>query len=224
MYGPPQAPRPSPPPSPPGPASGGLIALRVLFAALPLLSCGFLAWAPMLRLAILTQKVRDWVFFGLTFVVATALFVYMGVTGEKEASDLEAVIGVGTILALGAGSVAYYLVGEIRHYDRRRAPAVPPPFRPLGYVYGPDGSAVTTTPSGAPAPYICAPPAPAQPHQPVQPHAPAQPHQPAQPVQPHQPPTAPRIEQVRAELDELSDLLRKDGRDGQDGREGESHR
>ncbi|MEU7517445.1 hypothetical protein AB0B13_36340 [Streptomyces sp. NPDC042898] len=201
MYGPPQAPRPSPQ-SPPGPASGGLIALRVLFVALPLLSCGFLAWAPMLRLAILTQKVRDWVFCGLAFVVATALFVYMGITGEKEASDLEAVVGVGTILALGAGSVAYYLVGEIRHYDRRRAlpAAVPPPFRPLGYAYGPDGSAVTTTPSGAPAPYVCAPPPPAQ------------------PAQPHQPPTAPRIDQVRAELDELSDLLRKDGREGEGSR------
>ncbi|MFB7588242.1 hypothetical protein [Streptomyces sp. NPDC056169] len=198
MYGPPQAPQPSP--TPPGPASGGLIALRVLFVALPLLSCGFLAWAPMLRLAILTGKVRDWVFCGLTFVVATALFVYMGVTGEKESSDLEAFVGVGTILALGAGSIAYYLVGEIRHHDRRRAMPlpgpVPPPYRPLGYVYGPDGAPVTTTPSGGPAPYICAPPAPAQP----------------------QPPTAPRIDQVRAELDELSDLLRKDGREGEGSR------
>ncbi|MEU3747895.1 MULTISPECIES: hypothetical protein [Streptomyces] len=194
MYGPPQAPQPSPP----GPASGGLIALRVLFVALPLLSCGFLAWAPMLRLAILTRAVRDWVFFGLAFVVATALFVYMGVTGEKEATDLEAVIGVGTILALGAGSVAYYLVGEIRYYDRRRAMAVPAPYGPLGYGYGPDRSAATTTPSSppAPAPYFGAVP------------------------QPVQPPTAPRIEQVRAELDELSDLLRQDGRDGRDGPHG----
>ncbi|MEU3689615.1 hypothetical protein [Streptomyces narbonensis] len=207
MYGPPQAPQPSPP----GPASGGLIALRVLFVALPLLSCGFLAWAPMLRLAILTRTVRDWVFFGLAFAVATALFVYMGVTGEKETTDLEAVIGVGTILALGAGSVAYYLVGEIRYYDRRRAMPVPPPYGPLGYGYGPDRSAATTTPSPAqaPAPYFGAAP---------------------QPAQPVQPPTAPRIEQVRAELDELSDLLRQDGRDGRDvwdgrdGREGEGRR
>ncbi|MFE7584200.1 hypothetical protein ACFU5Y_21885 [Streptomyces gardneri] len=191
MYGPPQAPQPQN-----GPASGGLIALRVLFVALPLLSCGFLAWAPMLRLAILTRAVRDWVFFGLAFVAATALFVYMGVTGEKETTDLEAVIGVGTILALGAGSVAYYLVGEIRHYDRRRAMPVPPPYGPPGYVYGPNGSAATTTPSAGPAPYLGAVP---------------------QPAQPVQPPTAPRIEQVRAELDELSDLLRKDGRDGGEG-------
>lgn len=208
MYGPPQAPAPQPPPSPHGPASGasgGLIALRVLFVAIPLLSCGFLAWAPMLRLAILTRAVRDWVSFGLTFAVGTGLFVYIGVTGEKESSDLEAFVGVGTILALGAGSIAYYLVGEMRYYDRRRATPVPvpPPFRPLGYAYGPDGAAVTTTPSGAPAPYICAPPAPAQ------------------PTHPAQPATAPRIEQVRAELDELSDLLRKDGRDG---REGEGRR
>ncbi|MEU7073692.1 hypothetical protein AB0B30_13000 [Streptomyces narbonensis] len=194
MYGHPQAPQPSPP-GPASGASGGLIALRVLFVALPLLSCGFLAWAPMLRLAILTRAVRDWVFFGLAFVVATALFVYMGVTGEKETTDLEAVIGVGTILALGAGSVAYYLVGELRHYERRRAMPVPPPYGPAGYGYGPDRSTAATTPSVTPAPYFGVP-------------------QPAQPVQPS---TAPRIEQVRAELDELSDLLRQDGRDGREG-------
>ncbi|MET9672420.1 hypothetical protein ABZY68_04880 [Streptomyces sp. NPDC006482] len=219
MYGPPQAPQsPQVPQSPSGPASGGLIALRVLFVALALLSCGFLAWAPLLRLAVLTRTVRDWVVFGLTFVAATALFVYIGTSPDEEPSDLEAFLGVGTILVLGAGSVAYYLVGEIRHHDRRRAMPmpVPPPYRPLGYVYGPDGSAVTTTPSGAPAPYICAPP---QPMPPAQPIHPAQPTPPAQPTHPaHQPPTAPRIDQVRAELDELSDLLRKDGREGEDRR------
>ncbi|MFF8838415.1 hypothetical protein [Streptomyces sp. NPDC015130] len=201
MYGPPQAPQPSPP-GPASGASGGLIALRALFVALPLLSCGFLAWAPMLRLAILTRTVRDWVFFGLSFVVATALFVYMGATGEKETTDLEAVLGVGTILALGAGSVAYYLVGEIRHHERRRAAQVPAPYGPVGYAYGPNPSTATTTPSvpPAPSPYGAAAP---------------------------QPPAAPRIEQVRAELDELSDLLRRDGRDGRDGRpdgEGEDRR
>ncbi|MGW6394260.1 hypothetical protein ACWFR1_28015 [Streptomyces sp. NPDC055103] len=205
MYGPPQVPQ-VPQPLPPGPAagaSGGLIALRVLFVVLPLLSCGILAWAPMLRLAILTRTVRDWVAFGMTFVAATAFFVYMGITGDEEPTDLEAFLGVGTILVLGAGSVAYYLVGELRHHERRRAMPVPPPHRPLGYSYGPDGAAVTTTSSGAPAPYICAPPP---------------------PVNPVQPASAPRIEQVRAELDELSDLLRKDGQDRQAGREGEGRR
>ncbi|MFB7516412.1 hypothetical protein [Streptomyces sp. NPDC056144] len=201
MYGPSQAPQPPPQPTS---ASGGLIALRVLFVALPLLSCGFLAGAPLLRLAVLTRRARDWWLFGLAVVASLALFVYMGVTGsdQEEVSDLEGFLGVGAILALGAGSVTYYLVGEIRHFDRVRALSVPPqPYRPTGYAYGAGGTAVTVPSAGAaaPNPYLGAPPQPPQPT-------------------PQPSSAAPRIDQVRAELDELSDLLRKDGREGDGGR------
>ncbi|MFE5908415.1 hypothetical protein ACFQ6B_04920 [Streptomyces wedmorensis] len=197
MYGPPQAPQP-----PKSPASGGLIALRVLFAALPLLSCGFLAWAPLLRLAIVTRRALDWVLCGLAFAAGAALFSYAAATGDKESGTLEAFVGVGTITVLAAGSVTYYLVAEIRHYERRRtAPGqVPPPYGPLGHAYGADGAAVTVpSPVGRPNPYTSAPP-------------------PEPPAQTPQPPAAPRIEQVRAELDELSDLLRKNAPEGEDRR------
>ncbi|MEX0171707.1 hypothetical protein [Streptomyces sp. LMG1-1-1.1] len=194
MYGHPQAPK-----SPQSPASGGLIALRVLFAALPLLSCGFLAWAPLLRLAIVTRRTLDWVLFGLAFLAGGALFAYAAATGEEEGSTLEAFVGIGTITVLAAGSVTYYLVAEIRHFERRRVALeqAPPPYRPLGHGYGADGAAVTVpSPLGPPNPYTSTPP----------------------PEPPVKPPVAPRIEQVRAELDELSDLLRKNAPEGEDRR------
>ncbi|MEU5219107.1 hypothetical protein AB0G79_23320 [Streptomyces sp. NPDC020807] len=205
MYGPHQAPQ-TPPPTPATGTSGGQIALRVLFVALPLLSCGFLAGAPLLRLAVLTRRARDWWLFGAAVVASLALFVYLGITGneKEEVSDLEGFLGVGAILALGAGSVTYYLVGEIRHFDRVRAlhAHVPP-----SHAYGPGGIGVTVPSAGAatPNPYLSPPP-----HQSAPPPVPQSVPQPGA--------AAPRLDQVRAELDELSDLLRKDGREGGDGR------
>ncbi|MGW8765374.1 hypothetical protein ACWGN5_23015 [Streptomyces sp. NPDC055815] len=184
MYGPPQAPQVPQPPS--SPASGGRIALLVLFSALALLSCGFLAWAPMLRLAVVTRRALDWVLFAVTFLVAAGLFTYAGVTGDKEPTTAESFIGVGVMVLLVAGSLTYYLVTEIRRFDR---PAAAPAFHP-----GHDHATAVTVPSafGNPNPYT----------------GPAV-----------VPPTAPgpRIDQVRAELDELSDLLRKDTGNGGEG-------
>ncbi|MFF7778503.1 hypothetical protein ACFZCG_29305 [Streptomyces tanashiensis] len=181
MYGPPQAPQvPQPPKSP---VSGGRIALLVLFSALALLSCGFLAWAPMLRLAVVTRRALDWVLFGATFLLSAGLFTYAGVTGDEEPTTTESFIGVGVMVLLVAGSISYYLVTEIRHLDRNGAA---PAYRPAGYDHGTAVTVPSAVPNPNPNPY-------------------------ARPVVP-QPPTAPgpRIDQVRAELDELSDLLRKD--------------
>ncbi|GGV02588.1 hypothetical protein GCM10010275_47070 [Streptomyces litmocidini] len=193
MYGPPQAPQvPQPSKSP---ASGGRIALLVLFSALALLSCGFLAWAPMLRLAIVTRRALDWVLFGATFLLSAGLFAYAAATGDQESTTTEALVAVGIMVVLVAGSITYSLVTEIRRLDRSVAAA--PALRPPGY----DPSAAVTVPSpiGNPNPYVgpvAAPPA----------------------VRAPQPPAAhgPRIDQVRAELDELSDLLRHQRED--DGR------
>ncbi|MGW0121111.1 hypothetical protein [Streptomyces sp. NPDC003327] len=197
MYGPPQ-----PPSSPQGPSSGGLIALRVLFVVLALGSCGFLGWAPLLRLAVVTRRKVDWALFGTALAAATGLFVYIGLTAEKEGSDLEAFLGVGTLVALAAGSIAYYLVAEIRHFERRAAAAVPPPY---AYPYGGAPGTAVTVPNPAPGPHAYGYP-------PVPPPVTGAAHGAA---------PAPRIEQVKAELDELSDLLRKDrGTAG----EGEGHR
>ncbi|MEU1225424.1 hypothetical protein [Streptomyces sp. NPDC005828] len=181
MYGPPQAPQvPQPSKSP---ASGGRIALLVLFSLLALLSCGFLAWAPMLRLAIVTRRAMDWVLFGLTFLVAAGLFTYAGVTGDEEPTTTESFVAVGIMVALVAGSITYYLVTEIRRLDRPDTAA--PAFLPPGYD---PGAAVTVPSPASPNPY-------------------ARPVVPPPAVPPPAVP-APRIDQVRAELDELSDLLR----------------
>ncbi|MFJ4907771.1 hypothetical protein ACIQCR_24345 [Streptomyces sp. NPDC093249] len=190
MYGPPQAPQgppPRPAPSPRKPAPRGLVPLRVLFCALALLSCGFLGWAPLLRLAVVTRRTADRALFGIALLGSAALFTYMVATAEKEeVGGLEAFLGVGTMVLLAAGSLTYYLVAEIRHFDRLRT--APPHLPPLGY----DSATAATVPSGGPAPlnpYTAGPP-------------------PAHAAPP------PRIQQVRAELDELSDLLRRgDGRD-----------
>ncbi|WP_030690321.1 hypothetical protein [Streptomyces globisporus] len=185
MYGPPQAPQvPQPPKSP---ASGGRIALLALFSALALLSCGFLAWASMLRLAIVTRRALDWALFGVTFLLSAGLFAYAAATGDEEPTTAESLIAVGIMVVLVAGSLTYYLVTEIRRLDRPGAGA--PALRPPGYV--PSAAVTVPSPGGNPNPYarpVAVPPA----------------------VQAPQPPAGhgPRIDQVRAELDELSDLLR----------------
>ncbi|MFE7511714.1 hypothetical protein [Streptomyces sp. NPDC057540] len=183
MYGPPQAPQvPQPPKSP---VTGGRVALLVLFCALALLSCGFLAWAPMLRVAVLTRRARDWVLFGVTFAVAAGLFTYAGVTGDEEATTAESFVAVGIMMLLVAGPMAYYLVTELRRLDRGGAA---PAYRPPGH----DHASAATVPGalGNQNPYA----------RPVTPP----------PVTPPPVTPGPRIDQVRAELDELSDLLRKD--------------
>ncbi|MCZ0979892.1 hypothetical protein O1L60_15190 [Streptomyces diastatochromogenes] len=126
MYGPPQAPQvPQPQKSP---VTGGRVALLVLFCALALLSCGFLAWAPMLRVAVLTRRALDWVLFGVTFAAGAALFAYAAATGDQESSTAEAFAAVGIMMLLVAGPLTYYLVTEIRRLDRGgAAPAYLPP-------------------------------------------------------------------------------------------------
>ena len=197
-----------PPPQQQRPGQGLLIGLRVLFVALPLLTCGFLAWAPLLRLACVTRKKLDWALFGVFLAADTALLTFIVVTAEEKASDLESFLGVGAMMALVLGSVSYYLVAEIQHYARGfgPAPVVPPPVTG-GYGYPP--TAVTAPSPGVPQPY----PTP-------QPYATPRP-QPIPQTQP-QPPAGqpqPRIDQVRAELDELSDLLRKEPQDPRDPRD-----
>ncbi|MEW1904218.1 hypothetical protein [Streptomyces sp. NPDC086147] len=208
MYGPTQVPQvPQPPKST---LSGGRIALLVLFCLLALLSCGFLSWAPLIRLACVTRRVRDWVVCGVLFAGSAALFSYAAATGDKEAGTAESFVAVGVMVALVAGSITYYLFGEIRHAERlRTAPA----YGPVGYTYGNGAAATVPRADVRPNPY--AGPVTHTPvtHTPVGP-APVVPG-PATPVP--QPPGH-RIDQVRAELDELSDLLRGEPREGEGGR------
>ncbi|MFJ4340268.1 hypothetical protein [Streptomyces sp. NPDC088915] len=204
MYGHPQVPQvPQPPKSP---LSGGRIALLVLFCVLALMSCGFLSWAPLIRLACVTRRARDWVVCGVLFAGSAGLFSYAAATGDKEAGTAESFAAVGVMVALVAGSITYYLFGEIRHAERSRTA---PAYGPAGYAYGSNGVAATVPRADVrPNPYV-GPVA----HPPVVP-APVVPA----PATPVPQPSGPRIDQVRAELDELSDLLRREPREGEGGR------
>ncbi|MFC9247145.1 hypothetical protein ACFT7S_25070 [Streptomyces sp. NPDC057136] len=195
-----------PPEQPPKrrPSSAVLSALRVLFVALTVLSCGLLGWVAMLRLAIVTRKGRDWGLLVLVFALNTGLFAFMIVMPEdpEKTSDAEAFIGVSWIFGVMVGVVAYYLYAEIHHYGPAGPYGVPRPLLPQPQgQYGGYSPQQHTPQQHTPPPPNQQPPAPGYGYPPVVP-PPA--HTP--------PPAAPqRLDQVRAELDELSDYLRKEG-------------
>ncbi|MFE5074031.1 hypothetical protein [Streptomyces halstedii] len=185
------------------PSPTTLILLRVLFAALTVLSCGFLSWAALLRLAVVTREVRDWVLLAVAFVASGAMFAYIISTPDDQAelTDGQAIVFLVWMVCSLAGATAYYLWAEIRHFSR--GPGAPGPVPYAGQV----------PPAATPAPRYGYPPGPApsaaRPHTPVPSPAPTGPAVPAPP----QPASSQRLDEVRAELDELSDYLRKEGGD-----------
>ncbi|GHB41026.1 hypothetical protein GCM10010331_30420 [Streptomyces xanthochromogenes] len=183
-YGPPQ----------PRPSGAGQIALRVLFALLPLLSIGMLSWAALLRLAIVTRRRAHWVLFWVALAVFVFFFGY--VMSAPDEYDWRMDVGMTGLLGLAVASTAFFLYADIRHAS---APT-PVPYPYAGYPphgYAPPHIPGATAPQFGPYanPYADTP-VPAGPPAPPQPHT-------------QHPPAAPRIDQVRAELDELSQYLRK---------------
>lgn len=163
------------------PNTGAVVTLRVLFSLLPILTCGFLAWGSMLRLALVTRAARDWALLAVSFVLSVSWVVLIGLDPTPDTDGWQGNTGAFGTLITGLATCVYFLVADIRHYEKRAA--VPsaqwyPPAQPARPAYG-------YPPAQAPAP------------------APLPPQVPPQPTPP------PRIGQVRAELDELSELLRK---------------
>ncbi|MGW7101147.1 hypothetical protein [Streptomyces sp. NPDC054838] len=166
----------------------GVVALRVLFALLPVLSCGFLAWGTMLRLAIVTRAARDWTLLALSCVLSVGWIALIGADPTPDTSGWQGNTGAGGTLLTGFATCVYFLVADIRHHEKQAAapaahwyPAQHPPYpnpqqTTPAYGYPP----ARTTPVAPPPPQV-----------------------------PPQPTPPPRIGQVRAELDELSELLRK---------------
>ncbi|GHI57265.1 hypothetical protein [Streptomyces rubradiris] len=217
------------------PHTAWLVCLRVLFVALGILTIGFMSWALLLRLAIVTRRSLDW---GLFVAVLAADILAVVLLGLEPGEEIHTTGGyVGLILVLGTlvGSIAYYLAADIQHFAlRRQAYAAVPGAPTYGYPAPAAAYGATTVPT--PAPTALIPPVPPVPVVPAAPtaSAPAVPTAtpPPPPPAPYAPPPAPvpappsaaplprppapaRIEQVRAELDELSDYLRR-----QDGHEG----
>ncbi|MFJ5226956.1 hypothetical protein [Streptomyces sp. NPDC088400] len=196
------------------PNPAGLIIVRVVIVTLTMVSIGFLGWVAMLRIAAARRRTADWLLFGVTAVLAVGSLVVIGSGESSEARDVD-------VLLMGLNFLAsivispYFLAVDIRHYAQYdQPPAVPygpgyqQPHQPYGFGYQEQATAQTRPASQPPQPL-------SQPAQP--PHPPQPPHPSAASYKP------PRIDQVRAELDELSDLLRKDraSREGQ-AREGQA--
>lgn len=213
------------PPQSGTPSPGMLAFLRVIFVALPLLTCGFLAWAATLRVAVLTRSTLNWALFVGNVVLNVMWIVFLAQDNTDDFSSPEGNVGMSGMLLTGAAAIAYYLYADFKHYGAQPRPytgyyppqvtpqQTPQPYRPpanSGYGYG----GPTTQPMTGP-----------QPQPPPQQHP--QPHPQSQPNHPNHA-APPRIDQVRAELDELSDLLRRDSgsrdsrdtRDSRDGRDG----
>ncbi|WP_435612082.1 hypothetical protein [Streptomyces sp. bgisy159] len=198
---------------PPSRNEGTVITLRVLFAAAGFLSCGLLACVPLFRVAHLRGRWYDW---AAAWVSLPLSIIALAVVGSVPEDDARGDVALATVLILGAASAAYFLTVDVQLGGRRRQPA--------GYA-PPQAAAPAPPPVQQPYGY---PPV-AQPAQPMHPTPPASPYRttigsgshtpvpgpppahptPPGPVPPTQRPAPARIDQVRAELDELSDFLRK---------------
>ncbi|MFJ9887396.1 hypothetical protein ACIQRW_16220 [Streptomyces sp. NPDC091287] len=181
------------------PSSATLTAVRVILVTVTVLSCGLLGWVAMLRLAFVTRRPRDWVLLAVVIVLNVALFAFiMGTPDDPDdMSDASVLFMMVWIFGLLAGVITYYLYVEIRHYSSLGSPppyAVPGHPTPLPYQQQPAQQQHQSH------------------HQQQSQHPRPQPNPYTVQTPPPTPTPAPqRLDQVRAELDELSDYLRKEG-------------
>ncbi|GAB2790635.1 hypothetical protein GCM10027073_23580 [Streptomyces chlorus] len=223
--------------APPHRSTATVISLRVLIAAAGFLSCGLLACVPLFRVAVLRGRFFDWL---LAWVSLPLSLFCLIVVGSLPTEDLRTDVAFLCVLFLGAGAAVYYLTVDIRHHDRLReygAHGLPSPHAhggtpaPYGYPQPTSPYGQTPVPQAQPQmphvqmPHVQMPPAPApHPAPGVRGDTPSTPIPPAQPPQPPQSPGPARIDQVRAELDELSDYLRRsDGGQGGGDRGGQGY-
>lgn len=214
----------APPPPPRLPSSGAQAGMRVLFVAIAVLTVGFLGFVPMLRLALTTRSKVDWrVFIGVAAVQLICWVAVFSDPGGEEFTTWYGNAGMGLMLVNLAVSVTYYLVADIRHANKNRRPVgmplygVPGPQQPYGYPQHQHQPQPRHQPQHQtrPQPYAQAqPPTPPLHAMPTQVSGPGPastpaPPAPTTPAPQHRTPPPHRIDQVRAELDELSDYLRK---------------
>ncbi|MFI9614864.1 hypothetical protein ACIHCM_24880 [Streptomyces sp. NPDC052023] len=184
------------------PPTAWLVLVRVLFVAISVLSLGFLTWTMMLRLAIVTRRSLDWGLFVAVLAIDILAVVLLGSEPGDEIHTPAGWTGLALLLGTLVAVLSYYLAAEVRHFQQMRHGGgyASPPAQAYGYPRQPYTDA-TTRPQTQPQ----TPP----PHPPLGPHTPHP--RPPIPTAPPHPPAPARIDQVRAELDELSHYLRKQG-------------
>ncbi|MFI7403317.1 hypothetical protein ACIBW9_23060 [Streptomyces sp. NPDC049541] len=186
-------------PPPRRPSTGVLVLLRVIFVAVALLSIGFLAWVATLRAAIVTRKAADWWIFAASVVVLGISFAFLSTDHTDDFSTPNGNTGMIILLLNAVACAGCYLYADIRHFGPYSTGHPTPPAPGMGYGYPqPPSPYAATLPQ---TPVVAVPSAPVPPPPPQRP-APA------------------RIDQVRAELDELSDYLRRHPGHADDNHEG----
>ncbi|MBC3840232.1 hypothetical protein GXW82_08620 [Streptacidiphilus sp. 4-A2] len=168
-----------------------VILLRVVLAAVPLVTVGILGWVPLVWLAATRRRTRDWVMLCLTAFLCTAMLILCGATDSY--TNWESNIGGGGLMLMAVFCSVYFLVNDLRRAQRK------PPATLLGPALAP-APALGLGPDGRPYP------------QPYPPRPTGYRPAPA-PAAPPVPAPSGRIDQVRAELDELSAYLREQGHD-----------
>ncbi len=201
MYGPGQA-------MPPQRTSPGVvITLRVFFTVLPIISLSLLGWVSMLRLAWVRKRSLDWTMLAVEAGLSVVAFTFFGFSHDDN--DTQANVGGTLLMICMFGTALYFLIEDIRRPQAGHHQAWP---AAAGYQPNP----YTTGISGGPGPTHYPQqgyPAAQQYARPTPPPVTAATPPPAVPPIPNTAPTpqpGPRINQVRAELDELSDYLRKE--------------
>ncbi|MFJ4472705.1 hypothetical protein ACIP2X_35185 [Streptomyces sp. NPDC089424] len=189
------------------PPTAWLVLVRVLFVAISVLSLGFLTWTMLLRLAVVTRRSLDWGLFVAVLAVDILAVVLLGTEPGDEIHTPGGWTGLFLLLGTLVAVLAYYLAAEVRHFHQLRLGGGHTPLPGYGYPQPPYTHATTVPQTQA----RTTPPRPS--HGPNPSHTP-----PPIPTTPPQRPAPARIDQVRAELDELSDYLRK-----QDGRRDGEH-
>ena len=190
----------------PPPSTGLLVFLRVFFVVISVCSFGLLGWTMMLRLALVTRKSLDWGLFVATLAAEILGIVLLGTEGGEEIHTPGGWLGLALLFGSLVVVIAYYLSADIRHFHQLSYPAA-------GYARHQQTPAPVYGYPQQQSPYNSA----TGPHTPVPPVPPSTPIPQSgtpTPTPPPQRPAPARIDQVRAELDELSDYLRKheDGR------------
>ncbi|MGV9426783.1 hypothetical protein ACWDO7_21170 [Streptomyces sp. NPDC003656] len=204
---------------PPARPTGAIITLRVLMVACGLLTCGTLACVPLFRAAFLSRKWVDWLLAPVSLVLSLVCFDIVGTVPYDDSRGDMALAGA---LLIGVASAVRFLFVDVYHYRNNRygrAGYAPPYADTLAapYSYAPPAPLPSTS-----LPPTLLPPTP-QPEHPMPPLYPQHPlphgtvpPQSPPPLPPPQTPAPARIDQVRAELDELSDYLRRhDRREGE---------